>query len=122
MKKKTKAWYKKKATELAKTIAKERDDYTCQYCGQTRDTRQIHASHVYSVGSCDFLRADPENIKALCSYHHRRWWHSSPLEATEWFNEMFPERAKSLKEKIKNHKSGTIDWEKIYNELKGVDK
>lgn len=120
MKKKTQAWYKKKAIELAKKLAKERDKYTCQYCGKSGDTRQIHGSHVYSVGSKSFLATDLDNIKALCAYHHQWWWHSSPLEGAEWFTKKFPKRREYLEDKIRNYVKP--DWEAEYNRLKELDK
>lgn len=123
-KKKGQAYYKKKATELAKTMAKERDNYTCQYCGVSRDTRQIQASHVYGVGQKPYLSAEMNNIKAMCAYHHKYWWHAQIIEATEWFKKKFPHRDKYLKQKIKEHDENPlkkVDWEETYNKLKKLN-
>lgn len=88
---------KKKLDVAAKTAAKVRDNYTCQKCGRTDN---IHGSHVYPVSSGDLLRWDIMNIKALCFHCHMSWWHKNPLEAAEWFNDTFPDRAAYLQSKI----------------------
>lgn len=121
-KKKTRTWYRKKAIELAKKLAKERDGYKCQYCGKDRSQVQIHGSHVYSVGSKLYLACDLKNIKALCSYHHHRWWHSNIIEASEWFKNKFPDRYKYLQKRIRNYNGEKVDWESEYNKLKELDK
>lgn len=119
-KEKKPSWYRKKAIELAKKLAKERDGYTCQKCGKDRLTAQIQASHNVSVGQCVALAADVINILALCSYHHLRWWHSHPLDASAWFQEKYPDRYEYLMKKQKMHTKP--NWEEIYKQLKEDEK
>lgn len=115
-KKGTKSWYKYHCQKMAKLAVLKRDGYKCQYCGLDRSERQIQASHVMSVHVHDYLQADLLNIKALCSYHHRYWWHSSPIDAYQWFADKFPERLKYLNKQAK--KRTPPDWEALYHEMK----
>ncbi len=115
MKNKKPSWYRKKAIELAKTIAKERDGYICQRCGKNRDTGQIQASHDISVGQCIWLAADINNITTLCAYCHLRWWHSNPIEAGKWHEDQFPERHAYIIEKKKHQEK--VNWEQVYKDL-----
>ena len=84
-----------KCIELAKTVAKTRDGYTCQRCGKDSSQRQIHGSHVHPVTEGSMLAVDPMNIKALCARCHF-WWHEHPIDAADWFNERFSDRREYL--------------------------
>ena len=86
----------KELDDISKLLAKHRDNWTCQHCGRGGDKRQMHGSHVIPVSSGKRLRWDLSNIKCLCAYCHRRWWHGNPLEAWEWFQGKFPARADYL--------------------------
>jgi 5-methylcytosine-specific restriction endonuclease McrA len=86
----------KQLDTLAKTLAKERDDYTCQKCGKQERGSGMHGSHVIPVSAGAKLRWDLMNIKALCYHCHLNWWHKNPLEAGQWFRDTFPERAEYL--------------------------
>lgn len=81
---------------LAKTLAKIRDNYTCQKCGKQDKGLGMHGSHVIPVSGGTKLRWDLQNIKALCFHCHINWWHKNPLEAGQWFRDKFPERAAYL--------------------------
>lgn len=113
MKKKTQTYWRKKCVERAKKIALERDGFQCQKCGKKKSAGwRIEASHVFPEGAYHSLSADPENIKALCSWCHIRWWHSVPTEAGVWFREKFPDRFASL-----TRKKLTVvitRWDKVY--------
>lgn len=115
-KKKLPSWYRKKAIEEAKKIAKLRDNYTCQRCYKTKGQCQLQGSHNISVGRAIWLACDVENILTLCAYCHLRFWHSSPIEAMEWFKGRFPERCEYLLEQVKNQRK--VNWEEEYNRLK----
>ena len=110
----------KSLDELSKTCAKVRDHYTCQKCGKQGEKSQIHGSHVIPVSAGKRLRWDLQNIKALCAYCHRRWWHSHPLEAAEWFKNTFFRRWEYLqREKIKGPKKWSIEeLEELEKKLK----
>lgn len=104
---------------LAKAIAKERDDYTCQKCGKRgKDGWKIDASHVIPDGRCERLNTDPQNMKALCFSCHKLWWHLSPLEAGIWFFEKFPERTSYLVGMLEVHNRDRqrIQWWREWKE------
>ena len=118
----TQAWYHKKATELAKVIAKERDHMTCQKCGNKgKDGYQIHGSHILSVGAHATLSADPYNIKALCANCHspnrRGSWHDDPAPNIEWFKNKFPGRLEELYKRDREL-LGKQNWKEVYMALK----
>lgn len=94
---------KAKTKELRLQIL-ERDNHQCQKCGVSDQDKVLHLSHVYTKGAHPELRLDPDNVKMLCHKCHIYWWHREVREASEWFSEKFPERAKRLKEKLKNNK------------------
>ncbi|MBU0598680.1 HNH endonuclease, partial [Patescibacteria group bacterium] len=81
-------------------IIKERDDYTCQYCGKRVSGFDCHVSHVVPVSKTKLLEFDFQNLKILCFRHHIHWWHKNPLEAGKWFREKFPDRAKYLEGRL----------------------
>ena len=124
---KTKAWHRKKATELAKKIAVIRDGGTCQKpgCGRSKDTGyQIHGSHILSVGAHPALCAELKNIKALCATCHspgfKGSWHEDPagnLAPDGWFHKKYPGRIKYLL-KLEKKIAGNQDWEVVHNNLK----
>ena len=121
VKKKPQSWYRKKAIELAKTIAKVRDNYTCQKCGASqKNGAQIHGSHILSVGAHPTISADPLNIKALCAKCHspnfKGSWHEDP-KGQEWFDIKFPNRIKELRER-EVELLGKQNWEEVYLSLK----
>ena len=99
----------KKLDDLCREYIKLRDDYTCQKCGKS-GTKQIHWSHVIPRSAGNRLRWDVLNSKTLCAYCHRRWWHSNPMEAMEWFKDKFPDRARYIaRERVKGTKKFTED-------------
>lgn len=122
-KKVTATTYYKRCLKIACDMAKERDNYTCQHCGQDRSSgKQMQASHVIPKSKCKHLAVNPINIKCLCSYCHRWWWHLSPAESGEWFIGKFPKRwatIKKLKEKHANSIAGGIPfWRSKWEEMK----
>lgn len=110
---------KKQLDKLVKDYVKVRDNYTCQHCHKKVTGTSCQGSHVFSVGSCPQLQFEPLNIKVLCAYCHLRWWHSNPIEATEWFSKTFPDRLKALNE-LKNTKSktSTVELQVLIDEYK----
>ena len=114
-------WYRRKAVSIAKRLAKERDGYVCQFCGATRETRQIHASHILSDSAHKNLSAMPENIIALCAIHHSvkysGSWHEDPVMMIEWFDKKYPGLRKRL---IKKSLVTPLpdDWSLVVEKLK----
>lgn len=89
---------------LAKTKAKERDNYICQKCNKKVEGSNAHGSHVIPVSHGDVLRFDLLNIKCLCYHCHLNWWHKNPTESGLWFKEKFPDRYAYLQE----HKNDVV--------------
>ena len=95
---------------LAKTIAKTRDGYVCQKCGERSAAKghKIDGSHVFAVGgNSAVLAVDPINIKALCFECHQ-WFGGNPTESGDWFRETFPKRMEYL------------DWQKVVTKSYGT--
>src|SRR5258708_39717863 len=105
-KEKTNEYWRKRACELAKKIARHRADYKCTYCGQGEPIKRTHGSHIYAEGVYRNMSADVDNILCLCAFHHLASmpgrnntgfsWHRTPLEAAEWFKEKYPDLYKIL--------------------------
>lgn len=91
-KKSDKTKLKERGVEIAKKIAKHRDNYTCQRCGREKLVGiSCQGSHVIAVSQDGRLAMDPLNIKTLCAQCHL-WWHENPMDSREWFIEVFPNR------------------------------
>jgi 5-methylcytosine-specific restriction endonuclease McrA len=111
---------RQKCIELAKKIAKKRDNYTCQRCGVDRTIRQIHGAHIIPVSARGTIAANPDNIIALCARCHKTGsdaWHQAPL-AQDWFHAKFPGRYEYLRSihevrPVKKH-----EWLEIYRSLR----
>jgi len=95
-KKKSITKLKKELEDLAKLIAKTRDNYICQKCGVKCEGSNAHGSHVIPVSQGNQFRFDTQNIKCLCYHCHLNWWHKNPIEACEWFKQKFPDRYEYL--------------------------
>ena len=111
---------RKKAIELAKKIAKERDNYICQKCGKTKDETQIQGSHIIPVKAGGLIAADPENIIALCAGCHK-WkgdsWHEAPKEQ-QWFDIKYPGLYDKLKKRHEVRPIKKWEWEEVVEKLK----
>lgn len=84
-------------------------DQRCLYCGKGPDQAQLHCSHVYSRKNLS-VRWDEMNAKALCAYHHRRFWHEQPKEALEWLTGLWGEdHMAELKARANSVKIWTAD-------------
>ncbi len=107
-------WLYKKNVELAKLIAKIRDNRTCQWCWKylKEDKMNCHWSHIINEARDHRLSTDEFNIKALCHHCHMNLWHKDPVLASKWFNEKFPWRYDILNKK---HIEYWKMW-KIWNE------
>ena len=104
-----KAKLKAKLIEIVKKIVKERDNYTCQYCGKQVEGSNCHASHIIPVSRDGRLAVDPSNMIVLCYHHHLNWWHKHPIEAAEWFNTKYGALYDALLIKYReNPKTGSI--------------
>jgi hypothetical protein len=84
---------------LAKTIAKERDGWTCQYdgCGKVVSGKDCHAHHIKTC-KYYYLRWDLINLLTLCSHHHTTKFHEG-IEGGVWFDKTYPARHKHIIEK-----------------------
>lgn len=128
-KKHSPTWFRKKCVDWAKKQAKQRDKYTCQYCGKKAEGSGMHGSHILPEGSYPLMSAEPDNIIALCAEHHlggisphlnRQFesWHSHPVKFGLWFNRKWPGRYKALRSMADEKRKHIVNWEKEYNLIK----
>lgn len=124
-KKKTREYWRKKASTLAKKIARMKAAYHCAYCGGGEPFLRTHGSHIYSEGVYKNMSGDVDNIMCLCASHHAVMpgrtpgvfnWHAHPGESWEWFMGKYPELYQTLK--LRTQKIYAVDFEKKYRELK----
>lgn len=117
MKKPKRSTLYKKLDKLVSIKVKERDKETCQWCGKKLESRNCHTSHVITRKNTA-LRWDLNNLKVLCFYCHIQKFHKSPLEATNWFKNKFPERYEYLmREKNKIAKYSITDLQEMIEKL-----
>ena len=103
---------------LAKLIAKERDEWTCQYCEKQSNGQDMHGSHVINEAKDHRLAIDTVNIKALCYNCHLHGWHKQVLIYAEWFENNFRNRSVYLKfEHFENKNLGSIPVSFWYKSL-----
>jgi len=117
---------RKKAIELAKKVAKKRDNYICQKHGESC-VGQMHGSHIIPVGAGGIIAADPDNIITLCASAHKLAgdsWHEAPKEQ-DWFDIKFPGRYARLKAKHENRPIKKYEWlekvKELTQQLKDMD-
>lgn len=115
---------KKKAIDLAKQVAKERDGYVCQKCGRSRDQGwTMHGSHIMPV-DWSGTAADPENIICLCAACHsvgRKSAHEDPVGFGVWFNKQYPGLYEKMQKKAYAYTANPypkIDWDETIEKLK----
>lgn len=114
---------KNKLWKICIQIIRQRDKMTCQKCGRQVEGVNAQTSHVYGKGAYPNLKFDLWNLKLMCFYCHKNFWHANPLEAYEWFMEKFPERYEYLQEaknKQKHYKAH--DYQELIEEYKGYIK
>jgi len=108
---------------LAREVVYLRDGKCCVRCGRTA---QLAPSHVYPKGKYTRLRHDTDNILTLCFACHICWWHKNPIEASQWFGDKYPDRAKKLKLRSQISWKGPSDYQGwkllLKNELKNLTK
>lgn len=111
----------KKAVIIAKEIAKIRDNYTCQKCGDK--DKQIHGSHILPV-TWGKTSAMPDNILALCAGCHKMKkdsWHEDPIANARWFENKYPgeyDRLMRIAVAYSQNPFPKIDWAEVLNDLK----
>ncbi len=81
-------------------------------------TENLNTAHIYPKGKYTRLRWDLDNLLTLTWNEHLNWAHKNPLEFAEWFNNFYPERAKSLKLKSQLNYKDKVDYqaERLYLE------
>ena len=121
--------WRKKCVDIAKKIARKRANFICEHCGIGEPVRMTHGSHIYSEGFNTSMSADTDNILCLCWLCHlgglktvrtnRFSWHGTPKEASDWFEQKFPKRARMLKIRSRKTVVCTLQmWKNKYEELK----
>jgi len=118
-------YWRKKSCILAKQIVRRLAKYTCAYCGKSEPQVATHGSHVYPEGTYRNMSADLDNIITLCFSHHTGgWngqepsWHKDPITMAKWFNDKYPELAKTLL--LRTQTIYDVDFAKKYLELKEI--
>lgn len=114
MRKVTLSSLKKKCDiEFSKLI---REKAYCERCGSRNN--KLDCAHIIPRGN-QTLRFDPMNALSLCYPCHLHWWHSNPLEATDWFSAKYPNRYTYLMEhKNKLTKRTIQDYRDLLTNLK----
>jgi 5-methylcytosine-specific restriction endonuclease McrA len=87
----------------------------CEMCGKSGPNVHLQAAHVITRSNLR-LRWDFRNVMTLCAGCHL-FWHKNPLESINWFNGVYPERAKYVLE----HKDEIIkdrDYQEMYASFK----
>lgn len=85
--KRDRAAKKRERAKLDKAWAeavKERDGWTCQFCGYNATARGLHAHHIFSKGGHPAVRHDVSNGITLCLRHHLYFAHRDPSAFTLW--------------------------------------
>ena len=121
MKKLSRKGLRTKLDKLVKEYVKKRDNYTCQRCGKKLEGSNCHGSHVIPVSAGLRWAYDTENIIVLCFHDHINYWHKNPIEASQWFQDKFPERyayLQQVREMYTNEPIKDYVLEELYNELK----
>ena len=95
---------------LCRRYIRLRDGNTCQKCGKRVSGSNSHTSHVIPKSNGNILKYDDINLKVLCSFCHRRWWHKNPLEADAWFKWMFPSRYEYVMEQKGEYLKLTVEY------------
>lgn len=104
MKKKIKT-QQNKLWSLVKEYVKIRDGLTCQKCGKYQE-KGLHTSHVIPKSHGNVLRWTPVNLKLLCYFCHKHWWHAKPTDSGQWFKEKWPKRWAF----IEAHQNDVVKW------------
>ena len=123
MQKNKKTATRKKCVELAKKIAKTRDNWTCVTCGRQEN---IHGSHVFPEGKYRNMSADVDNIMAQCYHCHLSFWHKHPTEAGQWFINKYPTRYEELRKRGRDSIGQKVDWDTklkdLQNQWKSIER
>lgn len=100
---------KAKATKLHSLYVRARDNFTCRWCGVSRDAgKQIQCAHIISR-SIAATRTDERNAIALCASCH--WKQSkNPLVWARWLEDEFGREY--LDDLLaRGIPGGTVDWD-----------
>jgi len=100
---------RKDCVDLAKLVAKTRDQFIDQRSWQKVEGSNCHGSHIIPVSHGNALKYDPENIITLSYHNHINWWHKNPIEAYEWFKAKFPKRYKYVMARKDNIVKYSVD-------------
>lgn len=61
----------REVTPLLRQLVLKRDDYTCQMCGITSETAELHVHHILSYKLNKMQANDPDNCVTLCKKCHK---------------------------------------------------
>lgn len=111
-KKKPISYWKKKADALFSKIVRARGK--CEMCGKDVRAVQLQCAHIVTRSNLH-LRHNLKNALALCATCHWRW-HKEPLWAIGWFDTIYGDRAKYLREE-RNIIEHTLDYQEVIEKL-----
>lgn len=109
---------KAKATKLHSLYVRTRDNFTCRWCGATKeDGNQIQCAHIISR-SISATRSDERNAVALCASCH--WKQAkNPLVWARWIEaELGSEHLDDLL--IRGVPGTKVNWEEEVNRLQSA--
>lgn len=98
-----------KATKLHSLIVRERANYVCENCGNTREESQIQCAHIISR-NYGATRTDERNAFALCAKCHWRFgkW---PIEFARFvFDKIGEEEYDRLAAKAEAGRGNPTNW------------
>lgn len=112
-----------KLDKLVRLVALKRAGYKCEKCGRLME-KGLHVHHVFTRYN-RAVRWLPENLVALCPYHHSQGSdsaHLRPAEFIEWFKETKGQEVYDyiLRESGKVKKWTLEEMEEYAEELEGM--
>ncbi len=79
---------------VCKNYVKDRDGWTCQWCGIEVEGKSAHWAHILPRSYGQRLRWDPRNAITLDPRCHWRWHEAA--EGRQWYDKEFPENIEYL--------------------------
>ena len=108
---------RKELDTLAREACYARDGHRSVLSGRTEN---LNPCHIYPKGRYTRMRWDIDNLITLTWNEHLNWWHKNPIEASAWFKEKYPERAKYLKLRVQVQDKSKQDFNAIKLYLKSL--
>lgn len=111
------SYYKKLCDKEMSLLVRSRE--VCDASDMGTCGGPLQHAHVISRRN-ETLRYDILNALSMCYKHHIHVWHTSPLEAMEWFKNKYPERYNYLmsnRHKLTKKRS-VEDYQQVLKDIK----